>query len=74
MPGKLQRYVHNENIARYQKLIAESERDPSRDEARHQMLRRLLADELAKDKKPRTGETLISLLPTLLVSFCLALA
>lgn len=74
MPGKLQRYVHNENIARYRKLIAESERDPSRDEARHQMLRRLLADELAKGKKPPSGETLTSLLPTLLLSFCIALA
>jgi hypothetical protein len=36
MPRKWQCYVHNENIARYQKLIAENECDPSRDEARYQ--------------------------------------
>ena len=65
MRDELQRYV-NENIAYYQKLIAESERDPSRDEARHQMLRQLLADELAKDKKPSSGQALVSLLPMLL--------
>lgn len=46
-----QRYVHNENIAHYQKLIAASELDPSRDEVRHKMLLRLLAEEKAKDKK-----------------------
>jgi len=69
MMDELQRYVHNENIVYYQKLIAESERDPSHDEARHQMLRRLLADELAKDKKPPSGHTRTSLLP-MLVSLC----
>ena len=63
MRDELQRYV-NENIAYYQKLIADSERDPSRDEARHQMLRQLLADEL--DKKPPSGQALVSLLPMLL--------
>jgi hypothetical protein len=46
------------------KLIAESERDPSHDKQRHQMLRRLLADELAKDKCPPRGKTLVSLLPS----------
>ena len=66
MMDELQRYVHNENIVHYQRLIAESERDPSRDEARHQMLRRLLADELAKDKKPPSGQALVLLLPMLL--------
>jgi hypothetical protein len=49
---EMQRYVHNENIAHYQKLIAASELDPSRDEVRHKMLLRLLAEENAKDKKP----------------------
>jgi len=60
MPAKLQRYVHNENIARYQKLIAESGRDPSRDEARHQMLLRLLADELAKQQTATRSNSRLS--------------
>jgi hypothetical protein len=45
----VQRFVHSENITYYKRLIAESERDPSRDEARYQMLLRLLAEELAND-------------------------
>ena len=48
---ELQRFVHDENIAYYKKLIAESERDPAHDDARHNMLLRLLADELAKDDR-----------------------
>ena len=36
----------------YRKLLAEIEGDPSRDEARYQMLLRLLADEVAKDAQP----------------------
>jgi len=48
----MQRYVHDENIVRYRKLIAISEGDPSRDEARHQMLLRLLAEEQAKIDEP----------------------
>lgn len=46
-------FVHAENIARYSKLIEISEADPSRDEAQYQMLRRLLAEEKAKQEKPR---------------------
>ena len=45
-------YVHNENIALYRKLIAESERDPSHDEERHKMLLTLLAEEKAKVIEP----------------------
>jgi hypothetical protein len=45
-------FVHNENMALYKKLIAESERNPKRDEDRHKMLLTLLAEEKAKDKKP----------------------
>jgi hypothetical protein len=45
-------FVHNENIALYKKLIAESEREAARDEDRHKMLLRLLAEEIAKDEKP----------------------
>jgi hypothetical protein len=48
MPG----YVHDENIAHFKKLIAASELDPSRDEGRHKMLLKLLAEEEAKDKRP----------------------
>lgn len=48
----MQRFVHNENIALYKKLIVESEHDPSRDEDRHKILLILLAEEKAKDKKP----------------------
>jgi hypothetical protein len=47
----MDRYIHNENVARYRKLIAISEGDPTRDEARYQTMLSLLAEELAKDKK-----------------------
>jgi hypothetical protein len=40
------------NVARYRKLIALAESDPSRDEARYQVLLRLLAEEEAKEKNP----------------------
>jgi hypothetical protein len=63
----MERFVHDENIALYRKLIAESEHDPSRDEVRHKMLLTLLADELAKHRKPRGGHTLAEVFPTLLV-------
>ena len=46
----MERYIHNANIAHYRHLIAESERDPKRDEHRHKMLLTLLAEEIAKDK------------------------
>jgi hypothetical protein len=45
-------FVHNENIATFRRLIAVAEHDPSRDEVRYQTLRRLLVEELAKQKKP----------------------
>ena len=48
----MERFVHNENMALYKKLIAESERNPKRrDENRHKMLLTLLAEEIAKEKK-----------------------
>ena len=55
----MQAFVHNENIARYKRLIAVVEGDPSRDEARYQMLLRLLAEEVAKDAQPMTGRILL---------------
>lgn len=44
-------YVHNANVDLYRRLIAESDRNPKRDEDRHKMLLTLLAEEIAKDKK-----------------------
>lgn len=54
----MQDFVHNQNIALFKKLIAQSEFDPSRDEGRHAMLLTLLAEEVAKEKKPPLGQTL----------------
>jgi hypothetical protein len=55
LEGAMHDFVHNENIARYRKLLAIVEGDPSRDEARYQMLLRLLADEVAEDAQPSIG-------------------
>ena len=55
------RYLQHETIAYHQKLMAESERDPSRYEVRHQMPQRSLAD---KPAKPPSGQALALLLPT----------
>ena len=44
-------YIHDANIQLYRHLIAESERNPKRDEDRHKMLLTLLAEEKAKEKK-----------------------
>lgn len=44
----MQSFVTDENIFRCRKLIAAAAADPSRDEARYQILLRLLADEEAK--------------------------
>jgi hypothetical protein len=54
-------FVHTANIALYRKLIAESKLDPSRDENRHAMLLTLLAEEIAKEKKPPDSQTLAEL-------------
>ena len=51
----MQHFVHNENIALYRKLIAESEGCQSRDEDRHAMLLTLLAEEEARDIGPPNG-------------------
>jgi len=66
MDDGVKSFVHNENIALYRKLIAESERDPSRDEARHKMLVRLLGKEMAKVSKLQKGQTLAQLFSTVL--------
>jgi hypothetical protein len=44
----MERYIYNANMAHYRHLIAESERDPKRDEDRHKNLLTLLAEEIAK--------------------------
>jgi hypothetical protein len=53
--GAMSDFIRDENIQRYRKLIDIAEADPSRDEARYQVLLRLLADEVAKanEAKPR---------------------
>jgi hypothetical protein len=47
----MEHYIHDANIAHYRHLIAESERDPKRDEDRHKMLLTLLAEEITKGEK-----------------------
>ncbi|UGA45650.1 hypothetical protein HU230_0006315 [Bradyrhizobium quebecense] len=48
----MQNYINHENIRRYHKLIAVSESNQCRNEARHETLLRLLAEERAKDVGP----------------------
>ena len=62
----MQSFVHDENIALYRKLIAESESNPSRDEDRHAMLLTLLAEEMAKaDSQTLDGDTFYRHRPSL---------
>jgi hypothetical protein len=48
----MERFIHNENIAHYRRLIAASERDPARDVVQHKWLLKLLADEEAREVYP----------------------
>ena len=48
----MERHIHEQNLARYRLLIAESERDPARNEVQHNWLLKLLADEEATEIKP----------------------
>jgi hypothetical protein len=48
----MERYTHQQNLARYRRLLAESERDPARNEIQHNWLLKLLADEEAEDARP----------------------
>ncbi len=61
-------FIHDQNIAHYGALIAESERDPSRDEDRHKMLLTLLAEEEAKDGQPPNSQTLTTLFAETLIA------
>jgi hypothetical protein len=49
-------FAHNENIALYRKLIAESESAAPRDQGRHATLVKLLAEEIAKGHSPITAK------------------
>jgi hypothetical protein len=61
MEVAMQCFIRERNIALYKMLIAASERDPSRDEERHRMLVTLLADEMARDRKPPDSQSLAEL-------------
>jgi hypothetical protein len=50
---EIQRFVHDQNIALYRRLITESELNPPRDEDQHKMLLTLRAEELATDMKAK---------------------
>jgi hypothetical protein len=45
----MEKFTHQQNLELYRKLLADPE---DKDEARHQMLLKLLADERAKDPPP----------------------
>ncbi len=49
---EMESYIHQKNLAHYRRLIAESERDPSRNEVQHRWLLKLLADAEAVEIKP----------------------
>jgi len=48
----MERFIHEQNLANYRRLVAESERNPARDEVQHNWLLKLLADEEAEHIKP----------------------
>jgi hypothetical protein len=48
----MERYIHDQNLAHYRRLVAESERDPSRNQVQHDWLLKLLADEEAEHARP----------------------
>jgi hypothetical protein len=49
----MERYIRDQNLAHYRRLVAESERDPARNQVQHNWLLKLLADEEAEDAKPQ---------------------
>jgi hypothetical protein len=44
----MDRYIHEQNLANYRRLIAESNLAVTKDEVQHKWLLKLLADEIAK--------------------------
>jgi len=57
----MRRSIREQNIALYKLLIAESERNPSRDKKRHRMLLALLAEEVAGANRPPDSQSLAAL-------------
>lgn len=53
----MERFIQKANVDHYRQLIAESERDPARDEDRHAMVLTLLAEGIAKGKESRSVRT-----------------
>jgi len=45
----MERYIREQNLAHYRRLIAESTLKPDRSEIQHKWRLKLLADEIAKD-------------------------
>ena len=48
----MESFIHRQKLVNYRRLIAESERDPARNQVQHDWLLKLLADEEAMDAKP----------------------
>ena len=49
----MEHHIHKKNLAHYRRLLAESDRNPERNEVQHNWLLKLLTDEEAEDAKPR---------------------
>ena len=48
----MESFIHRQKLVNYRRLIAESERDPVRNQVQHDWLLKLLADEEALDARP----------------------
>jgi hypothetical protein len=48
----MERFIHEQNLLNYRRLIAASAIDPSRNETQHAWLLKLLAEEMANAIKP----------------------
>jgi len=48
----MERFIHEQNLLNYRRLIAASAIDPSRNETQHAWLLKLLAEEVANAIKP----------------------
>jgi len=48
MEVPMDRYIHEQNLANYRRLIAESNLAVTKDEVQHKWLLKLLADEVAR--------------------------
>jgi hypothetical protein len=49
----MERHIHEQNLAHYRRLLAESDRNPERNEVQHNWVLKLLTDEEAEGAKPR---------------------